>query len=141
MKRKALAGGTSAKVTGHTLEVDPDCDLSVSDLEKAIYACLAQADLAVEAMNAKMSVEQLVAAKEAETKAKADVTASKVVETETGDVVAPAALKHPVIDPVVPAKTVVASAGGVKGPSGDGSAPSSKHTRRRKPETLGTRDG
>ena len=40
-KQKALAGGTSTQVVNPTLEVDPDCDLSVDDMEKAIYACLA----------------------------------------------------------------------------------------------------
>ena len=126
---------------GHTPEVDSGCDLSVEDLEKAIYACLAHTDLAIEAMNAKMSVEQLVAVKEAETKAKADVTASTVAEAEDGGVVAPVAPKQPVIDLVIPAKNMDPSAGGVKRPSGDVSAPSSKCAQGRKPETLGTRDG
>ena len=38
---KALAGGTSAPAVCRTLAVDPDLDLSVEDMEEAIYACLA----------------------------------------------------------------------------------------------------
>ena len=56
-KLKALAGGTSVPAVSRTLAVDPDLDLSVEDMEEAIYACLAQADLALETMNAKMTVE------------------------------------------------------------------------------------
>ena len=40
-KLKALASGTCAQVVNPTLEVDPDHELSVEDMEKAIYAYLA----------------------------------------------------------------------------------------------------
>ena len=69
-------------MTGHALEVDPDCALSVEDLEKAIYACMAQADLALEVMNAQMTMEQLIAAKEAEAKAKAELAANKAAKAK-----------------------------------------------------------
>ena len=70
-KLKTLDGGTSTQAVSRTLAVDPDHDLSVEDMEKAVYAYLAQADLALEAINANMTVEQLTATKEAEAKAKA----------------------------------------------------------------------
>ena len=94
-----------------TPEVDPNCDLSVEDMEKTIYACLAQADLALEAMNAKMTVEQLVAAKETEAEMKAELAASEIAKAKAGNVVAPAALapavpKQPADVPVVSAETV-----------------------------------
>ena len=104
-------------------------------------ACLAQADLSIEAINAKMIVEQLVATKEAEAKAKAETAASKTAEAKVGDAVAPIAPKQSEDDPVVSAKDVEASTGGVKCPSGSASHPSSKRERRRKPESLGTCDG
>ena len=102
-----------------------------------------QADLALEAINAKMTVEQLVAAREAEAeaKAKAESSASETAKAKAGDAVAPAAPKQPADVPVISSETAKASAGGVKRPSGDASAPSSKRARRRKPEVLGTRDG
>ena len=49
--------------------------------------------MSIEAINTKMSVEQLVAAKEAEAKVKAEVAANKTVGAEVGDVVASAAPK------------------------------------------------
>ena len=140
-KQKALAGRTSAKVTGHTLEVDPDCDLSVEEMEKAIYACLAQADLALEAINANMTVEQLVVAKEAEAKAKAESADNEAAKAKSEYVMAPTAPKQPADAPVAPAEAAGTPTGGVKRSSGDVSAPSSKRTWRRKPEVLGTRDG
>ena len=97
--------------------------------------------MALEAMNAKTTVKQLVAAKEAEAKAKAELAVSEAAEAEGGYVVVSAAPKQPTDAPAVPAKVVEAPAGGVKRPSGDASASSSKRARRRKPELLGTRDG
>ena len=126
---------------GHALWADPNYDLSCEDLEKAFYACMVQADLSIEAMNAKMSVEQLVASKEAEAKAKADAATSKAAETKVGDAVAPTAPAQPVGDCAVPTKDLEVPAGGVKRPLGGASAPSVKRARRRKPKSLGTRDG
>ena len=88
-----------------------------------------------------MSVEQLVAAKEAEVKAKAETAASKTAEAKVGDAVAPTAPKQPTDDPVISAKDAEESTGGVKRPSGSASASSSKRVRRRKPKFLGTHDG
>ena len=56
-KLKALAGGTSNQVVNPSPAVDPDHDLSVEDLEKAIYAYLVQADLALESMDANTTAE------------------------------------------------------------------------------------
>ena len=99
--------------------------------------------MCIEAINAKVSVEQLVATKEAKAKAKAEAeaAASKVAEAKVGDAVAPTAPPQPVDDPVVSAKDMEASAGGVKRPSGSASAPLAKRARRRKPKSLGTHDG
>ena len=95
--------------------------------------------MALEAINAKMTVEQLVAAKEAE--AKAESAANETAKAGSGKVVAPASPKQPTDTSGAPTSVVEAPAGGVKRPSGDASAPSSKRARRRKPEALGTRDG
>ena len=92
-------------------------------------------------MNAKMTVEQLVAAKEAEAKAKAEATAKKAAEAKVGDVAMLDAPPQPADDPVASAKNVEVSEGGAKLPSGSASAPSAKRARRKKPEALGTRDG
>ena len=83
--------GTSAPAVSRTLAVDPVLDLSIEDMEKAIYACLAQADLALEAMNAHMTVEQLVAAKEAE--AKAESVAIEAAKAKFEYAMAPTAAK------------------------------------------------
>ena len=87
--------------------------------------------MCIEAINAKVSVEQLVANKEAE--AKAEAAAGKAAEAKVGDAVAPTAPPQPVDDPVVSAKDMEASAGGVKRPSGCAPAPSAKCARRKKP--------
>ena len=112
--------------------------MSVEDLEKAIYACLAQADLALEALNAHMTVGQLVAAKEADAKAKAT---NKAAEAKFDYAMAPTAPKQPADAHVISSEVVESPAYGVKRPSGDTYAPQSKRSRRRKPEILGTRDG
>ena len=140
-KQKDLAGGTSTQVVSHTLAVDPDRDLSVEDMEKYVYAYLAQADLALEAINANMTVEQLVAAKEAEAKTKAVSAANEAAKAKCEYAMAPTAPKQPADAPIAPLEAAGTPAGGVKRSSGDASAPSSKRTRRRKPEVLGTRDG
>ena len=61
-------------------------------------------------------MEQLVAIKEAEAKAEAEAATSKAVVAKVGDAVAPTALSQPVDDPVISAKDMEASAGGVKHP-------------------------
>ena len=136
-----LAGGTSAQVVNPTLAVDPDHDLSVEDMEKAIYAYLAQADLALEAMDANMTVEQLVASREAEGKAKAELAAMEAAKAKSEHVVEPTTLVQPSDAPVAPSRAAEMHAGGVKRSSSDASAPSSKRMRRKKPEVLGTRNG
>ena len=83
----------------------------------------------------------MVASREAEAKAKEDVDASKTAEAGIGAEVAPASSKQPADDPAVSTKGAGASAGGVKRPSDGVPVPSSKHSRRRKLEDLGTRDG
>ena len=140
-KLTALAGGTSAQVVNPTLAVDPDHDLSVEDMEKAIYAYLAQADLALEAMNANMTVEQLVAAKEAEGRTKAESAAMEAAKAKSEHAVEPSTLVQPSDTPVAPMRATETPAGGMKRSSSNTSAPSSKRMRRRKPEVLGTRDG
>ena len=102
---------------------------------------MAQVDVCIEAINAKMSVEQLVATKEAEVKAKAEMeaAASRAAEAKVGDVVALTANLQPVDDPIISAKDMEVSPGGVKRPSGSASALSAKRTRRKKTESLGTR--
>ena len=56
--------GSSTQVVNPSLAVDLNNDSSVEDMEKAIYAYLSQADVALEAINANLTVEQLTAAKE-----------------------------------------------------------------------------
>ena len=63
--------------------VDPDQDLSVEDLEEAIYTYLAQADLALEAMDADTIVEQLAAAKEAGERKKAEAAAAEAAKSKS----------------------------------------------------------
>ena len=92
-------------------------------------------------MSAHMTVEQLVAAKEAEVKAKAESVADKAAKAKSERATAPSVPKQPADAPVVPAEAAESPACGVKRPSGDTSAPQSKRSRRRKPEVLGTRDG
>ena len=96
--------------------------------------------MAIEAMEAHLTVEQLVVAKEADAKAKADA-ASKAAEAKSEDAVAPTAPKQPTDAPVDSAEVAESPTCGVKRPPGDTSAPHSKRSRRRKPEILGTRDG
>ena len=132
--------GSSAQVVNPTFAVDLDNDLSVEDLEKTIYAYLAQADFALEAINANMTVEQLPAAKEAEEKAKAEVAAMEAAKAKSEGAVERSTPVQPSVSPVASAGAAKTPAGGVKRPSGSTSAPSSKRLRK-KPVILGTRDG
>ena len=111
MAQKAPTDRASAPAVSRFLVADSTLDLSVEGLEKAIYACLAQADLAIEAMNAHLSVEQLIAAKEADAKAKAEA-AAKAVEAKSGYVLAPTGPKQPIGAPVVPTDAAGAVAQG-----------------------------
>ena len=140
-KLTALASGNSAQVVNPTLAVDPDDDLSVEDMEKAIYAYLAQADFALEAINTNLTVEQLTAAKEAEEKAKAELAAMEAAKAKSEHAVAPSTLVQPSDTPVAPMRATETPAGGVKRSSSNTSAPSLKGMRRTKPAALGTRDG
>ena len=130
-KLKASTGGTSNQVVNRSPVVDPDQDLSVEDLEEAIYTYLAQADMAQEAMDANTTVEQLTAAKEAEERKKAEAAATEAAKSKYEQVTADT--------PAAPSGAAGTPAGGVKRSSSGVSAPSSK--RRRKPVVLGTRDG
>ena len=113
--------------------------MSVEDLEKAIYACLAQADLTIEAMDAHKTVDQASAAKEAGMKAKADV-ADKAAGAKSEGAAMPAAPKQPADAPAGSGEYKGSSGCGVKRPPGDTSAPSSKRSRRKRLEFLGERD-
>ena len=136
---EALAGGTSAQVINPTL--DPDYDLSVEDMEKAIYAELAKADLIREAMDAKMTVAQLVASREAEAKAGADADAGKTAEAGAEVETTPASAERPAADLAIPVKGREAPSGGVKRLPDDIPAPPPKCLKSRKPVELGSRDG
>ena len=135
------AGGATIEVIGRAPGGDFIYYLSPDDLEKEFYACMAQVDLAKEAFNAGLTVEQLVTSRESEAKAKADADASKTAEAGVGAEVVPASMKQLVDDLIASAKSAEAPAGGVKRMSDDMPAPPSKRSRRRKPEDLGTRDG
>ena len=87
-----------------------------------------------------MTVEQLIAAKEAEGRAKAELAAEEAAKAKNEPVVEPSTLVHPSDAPVAPMRAAETPDGGVKRPSSSASAPSSKCTRR-KPVVLGTRDG
>ena len=63
--------------------VGPDQDLSAEDLEEAIYAYLAHADLALEAMDANATAEQLAAANEAEERKKAEAVAAEAAKSKS----------------------------------------------------------
>ena len=123
-----------------SLAVDPDHDLSVEDLEETIYAYLAQADLALEAMDANTSVEQPVADKEAEGRMKAGSTAAEAAKAKSEKVAVPTTLGRPSDASTVPAGAAETPTGVVKRSLSGVSAPSSKRPRR-KPVVLGTRDG
>ena len=97
--------------------------------------------MALEAMAANMTVEQLVATREAEGKAKAELAAMEAAKAKSEHVVEPSTLVQPSDAPVALTRAAETPAGGVKWSLSDASAPSSKRMRRKKPEVLGTRDG
>ena len=127
----------------------PNSDLGPEHLEKAFYACMAQVDLCIEAINAKISMEQLVAAKKAEAEAEAaaskaaetEAASGKAAEAEAGDTGTPAARLQPADKPAVSTKDMKAPVVGAKCLSGSAPTLSAKRTRRKKPESLGMRDG
>ena len=120
--------------------VDPDHDLIVEDLEEAIYAYLAQADLALEAIDANTTVEQLATAKEAEKRTEAESAAAEAAKSKSEQVTAPTEKAQPSDTPTAPSGAAGTPAGGVKWSSRSASAPSSNRLQR-KPVILGTRDG
>ena len=134
-------GGTSTEVIGRAFGGDFIYDLSPNDLEKEFYARMAQADLAKEASNAGLTVEQLMTSREGEAKAKADADTSKTAEVGVGAEVTPGSTKQPAGDPVVPAKGAEEPVGSGKCKPDDAPAPPPKRSRRRKLEDLGTRNG
>ena len=131
-------------MTGHALWADPDSDLGPEDLEKAFYACIAQADLCVKAVNAGLSVEQLMAAKKVE----AVVAATKAAEAEAagksgveaGVAGTPAGSVQLAGEPAASAKATKTAVVGVKCSLG-GTPASSGKSARKKPVSLGTCDG
>ena len=133
------AGGANVEVIGHASGGDFIYDLHPGDLEKEFYAQMAQADLALEALDAGLTMEQLMTSKEDEERTKAEAAAAEAAKAKPEQVVVPASLARS--SGTTTASTGIASAptGGVKRPSSGGPAPSSK--RRRKPLTLGPRDG
>ena len=109
-------------------------------MEEAIYAYLVQSDLALEAINANTTVEQLVAAKEAKKRTEAESAAAEAAKSKSEWVTAPTGKAQPSDTPTAPSGAAGTPAGGVKRSSSGASAPSSKRLRR-KPVILGTRDG
>ena len=97
--------------------------------------------MALEAINANLTVEQLTAAKEAEGKAKEELAAMEAAKAKSEHVVETSTLAQPSDSPVASMGAAKTPTGGVKRPSGSASAPSSKRLRRKKPVDLGTRDG
>ena len=97
--------------------------------------------MAAEAFNAKMTVDQLVAAKEAAARAKAEAKAEAEAEAAIKATRVPTAQLQLAGDLVNTKKEIAAPASGVKRSSGGSSAPSAKRVRRPKPEVLGTCDG
>ena len=140
-KTDVPAGGTSAEVIGRTSGGDFIYDLNPGDLEKEFYAQMAQADLAMEAFDAGLTVEQLMASKDGEAKAKADADAGKTAEVDVEVEVMPASMKQQADDLAVLVKGAEAPAGGMKRTPDDVPAPPPKRSRRRKPEGLGMRNG
>ena len=135
------AGGTSAEVIGHASCGDFIYDLNPGDLEREFYAQMAQADLALEAFDAGLTVEQLMASKDGEATAKAGADTEKTAEAGAGAEVAPGPTRRPVDASVVPAKGSEPPTSSVKRSPDDAPAPPPKRQRRRRPEGFGTRDG
>ena len=125
------AGGANVEVIGHASGGDFIYDLHPGDLEKEFYAQMAQADLALEAFDAGLTMEQLMSSKEDEERANSEAAA---VATKSKSEQAMAGT------PTTPSGAARAPAGGVKRSSSGVSAPSSKR-RRAPPVILGTRDG
>ena len=128
-KRKASAGGAIEQVAHPSPVVDPDLDPSAEDLEAAIYACLAQADLAMQAMDVQTAAGQPAVARETEERKTAEATTA---ESDPGQVAVDA--------PTAPSGTAETTAGGAKRALSGAQAPPSKR-RWPPPVVLGTRDG
>ena len=126
---------------GHAPGGDFIYDLNPGDLEKDFYAQMAHADLALEAFDAGLTVEQLMTSKEGEAMAKASAAAGKTTAAGVGAEVTPGPTRRPVDVTVAPTKGTEAPASSVKRTPGDAPAPPRKRQKRRKPEGLGTRDG
>ena len=133
------AGGANDEVISHAPGGDLIYDLNPDDLEREFYAQMAQADLALEAIDADLTVEQLLTAKEDEERTKAEAAAAEAAKAKSEQVVEPASQARSSDTPTASTGVASAPAGGVKRSSSGASAPSSK--RRRKPVILGTRDG
>ena len=92
-KTDVPTGGASAEVIGHAPGGDFIYDLNPGDLEKEFYAPMALADLALEAFDAGLTVEQLMTSKEGEATAKAGADAGKTAEAGAGAEVTPGPTK------------------------------------------------
>ena len=77
------SGGIGIEVIGRASGGDFIYDLIPDDLEKEFYARMAQANLAKEAFDAGLTVEQLMTSREGEAKAKADADASDACKMHT----------------------------------------------------------
>ena len=143
-KRRGPAPGDDAEVTGRALWADPDSDLGPEDLEKAFYACLAQVDLCIEAMNVGVSVQQLVAAKEVEAEVAARKTTEAAASGKSGVKAkvagAPVGEVRPAGELAAPSKAAKTAVTCMKHSSGGTPASSTKRARK-KPVSLGTHDG
>ena len=139
-KTDVPTGGANAEVIGHAPGGDFIYDLNPGDLEKEFYAQMAQADLALEAFDAGLTMEQLMTLKEDEERTKAEPAATEAAKAKSEQVAVPATLVQPSDAPTAPTGVADTPTGGVKRSSSGASAPSSKRLRR-KPVILGTRDG
>ena len=102
---------------------------------------MAQADLALEAFDAGLTVEQLMTSKEGEATAKAGADTGKTAEAGVGAEVTPGPPKRAADVTVVLTKGADAPASSVKRTPDDALASPPKRQKRRKSEGLGTRDG
>ena len=139
-KTDVPSGGANVEVIGHAPGGDFIYDLNPGDLEKEFYAQMAQADLASEAFDAGLTVEQLMTLKEDEERMKAEPAATEAAKAKSKPVAVPAPLVRPSDAPTAPTGVADTPNGGVKRSSSGASAPSSKRLRR-KPLVLGMRDG
>ena len=137
---ESAADGARAQVVNFSLPVDLGYDSGIEDMEKAVYAELAQADSIRAEMDAKAATRQPAAAKAAEERAGAGADARKTAEAGAGAEVMSARAERPVEDSAVTAKGGEVPSGGVKRLSDDVPSPPPKRLRRKPPRALGSCD-